>query len=86
MFQKFIICSYDDSYIFYMGLCICYVYVLFFLRLTVFFMPVFPVIAMQRFDFKNIIIAIKLFIVNILNLYLTSEYFLSKSHFSVSVL
>ncbi len=35
--------------------------------------PVFPVIAMQRFDFKNGIIAIKLFIVMILNLYLTSE-------------
>ncbi len=35
-------------------------------------MPVFPVIAMQRFDFKNIIVAIKLFLVKILNLYLTS--------------
>ncbi len=33
--------------------------------------PVFPVIAMQRFDFKNSIIAIKLFLM-ILNLYLTS--------------
>ncbi len=34
--------------------------------------PVFYVIAMQRFDFKNSIIAIKLFLVMILNLYLTS--------------
>ncbi len=37
-------------------------------------MPVFPIMAMQRFDFKNSIIAIKLFIVMILNLYLTSEW------------
>ncbi len=36
-------------------------------------MPVFPVITMQRFDFKDSIIAIKLFLVMILNLYLTSE-------------
>ncbi len=35
-------------------------------------MLVFPVIAMQRFDFKNSAIAIKLYIM-ILNLYLTSE-------------
>ncbi len=41
-------------------------------------MPVFPVIAMQRFDFKNSIIAIKLFLVMILNLYLTSEWSQSK--------
>ncbi len=52
---------------------------LYFLFLTDFFFlkalldPVFPVIAMQRFDFKNSIIAIKLFFVMILNLYLTSE-------------
>ncbi len=51
---------------------------LYFLRLTVFFqrhclIPVFPVIAMQRFDFKNSIIAIKLFLVMILNINLTSE-------------
>ncbi len=40
----------------------------------VFFMRVFPVIAMQRFDLtENNIIAIKLFLVMILNLYLTSE-------------
>ncbi len=32
-------------------------------------MPVFPVIAMQRFDFKISIIAIKLFIVMILYLF-----------------
>ncbi len=37
--------------------------------------PVFPVIAIQRFDFKNSIIAIKLFLVMILNLYLTSAWF-----------
>ncbi len=37
--------------------------------------PVFPVIAMQRFDFKNSIIAIKLFLAMILNLYLTSAWF-----------
>ncbi len=52
-----------------MGFYICFI----FLRLSLFFKalldPVFPVIAMQRFDFKNSIIAIKLFIVMILNLY-----------------
>ncbi len=37
-----------------------------------FFMPMFPVIAMQRFDFKNRIIAIKLSLVMILNVYLSS--------------
>ncbi len=36
-------------------------------------MSVFPVMAMQRFDFKNSIIEIKLFLVMILNLHLTSE-------------
>ncbi len=36
-------------------------------------MPVFPVISMQIFDFKDSIIAIKQFLVMILNLYLTSE-------------
>ncbi len=36
-------------------------------------MPGFPVISMQRFDFKDSIIAIKQFLVMILNLYLTSE-------------
>ncbi len=46
----------------------------------------FPVIAMQRFDFKNSIIAIQLFIVMILNLYLTSAWFSSKSDFVVAVL
>ncbi len=49
-------------------------------------MPVFPVITMQRFDFKNIIITIiKLFIVS-LDLYLTSEWSQSKSDFVVAVL
>ncbi len=66
MFQKFITCLSDNSY---MGFCIRFI----FLRLTIFFSkvlldPVFPVIAMQRFDFKNSIIAIKLFLVMILNL------------------
>ncbi len=36
-------------------------------------MPLFPVITMQRFDFKNSIIAIKVYLVMILNLYLTSD-------------
>ncbi len=54
-------------------ICICFI----FLRLTILFCkalldPVFPAIAMQIFNFKNSIIAIKLFIVMILNLYLTS--------------
>ncbi len=52
-------------------------------------MPVFPVIAMQRFDFKNIIIAIKIYLM-ILKLYLTSERSQSKkvlkSDFVVAVL
>uniref|UniRef100_A0A671QQX2 Dynein regulatory complex protein 1 n=1 Tax=Sinocyclocheilus anshuiensis TaxID=1608454 RepID=A0A671QQX2_9TELE len=43
-------------------------------------MPAFPVITMQRFDFKNRITATKLFLVMVLNQYLTSES-LSKSHF-----
>ncbi len=50
-------------------------------------MPVFPVITMQRFDLKNIIITIiKLFIVMVLDLYLTSEWSQSKSDFVVAVL
>ncbi len=36
-------------------------------------MPVFPFIAMQRFDFKNSIIATKLYLAMVLNLYLTPE-------------
>ncbi len=36
-------------------------------------MPVFPVITMQIFDLKNSIIVTKLFLVMVLNLYLTSE-------------
>ncbi len=36
-------------------------------------MPVFLVVAMQRFDFKNSFIATKLFLVMVLSLYLTSE-------------
>ncbi len=39
---------------------------------------VFPVITMQRFDFKNSIITIKWFLVMILNLDLTSEWSQSK--------
>ncbi len=35
-------------------------------------MPVYHAVAMQRFDFKNSIITIKLYLVMILNLYLTS--------------
>ncbi len=41
------------------------------------------VIAMQRFDFKNSFIAIQLFLVMILNLYLTSD---RKSDFVVALL
>ncbi len=44
-------------------------------------MRVFPVIAIQRFDFKNSIIAIKLFLVMILNQYLTSELSQSKKRY-----
>ncbi len=47
--------------------------------------PVFPVIALQRFDFKNTIIAIKLFLVMILNIHLTSE-FLSQNDLKVSLI
>ncbi len=50
---------------------------LYFLRLTVFGKKriarlVFRIIAMQVFDFRNSIIVIKLFLVMILNLYLSS--------------
>ncbi len=51
---------------------------MFFLKISCFFprhcyMPVFPVITMQMFVFKNSIIVTKLFLVMVLNLYLTSE-------------
>ncbi len=53
-------------------------------------MPVFPVIAMQRFDFKNSIITIKLFLVMKLNLYLPQNDLkvkrAAKSDFVVAVL
>ncbi len=49
-------------------------------------MPVFLVINMQRFDFKNHIIAVKLFLVMGLNLYLTSESSQSQSDFVAAVL
>ncbi len=42
-------------------------------------MPVFLVIPMQIFDFKNSIIAIKRFLVMILNLYLPQNDFKVKS-------
>ncbi len=45
----------------------------------------FPVIAMQRFDFKNSIIASKLFLVVILNMHLTSE-ILSRNDLKVSLI
>ncbi len=64
-----------------MSLCMCLI-IFFKLLLD----PVFPVIAMQSFDFKNSFIAIQLFRVMILNLYLTSEWFLSKSDFVVAML
>ncbi len=59
MFQEFRTRLFDNGFISYLGLS--------------YFISVFPVIDMQRFDFKNSIIAIKLFLVMILNLYLTSE-------------
>ncbi len=73
MFQKFITCLFDSSYISHMGLCICFI----FFKINSFFCkalldPVFHVIAMQIFDFKNSIIAIQLFLVMILNLYFSS--------------
>ncbi len=46
----------------------------------------FPVIAMQRFYFKNSIIAINIFLVMILNLYITSAWFYSNSDVMVAVL
>ncbi len=49
-------------------------------------MPVFPVITMQIFVFKNSIIDTKLFLVMVLNLYLTSEWSKSKYYFVVAVL
>ncbi len=45
----------------------------------------FPVIAMQIFDFQNSIIAIKLFLVMILNMHLTSE-ILSQNDLKVSLI
>ncbi len=45
----------------------------------------FPVIAIQRFDLKNSPIAIQLFIVMILNMYLTSE-ILSQNNLKVSLI
>ncbi len=66
MFQKFITCLFDNSYISYLGLCICFIFCKALLD------PVFHVIAMQRFDLKNSIIAIQLFLYMILNLYLSS--------------
>ncbi len=52
-------------------------------------MPVFPVVAMQGFDFKSSIITIKLYFM-ILNLYLASEISkqteVLKSYFVVAVL
>ncbi len=54
-------------------------YMLYFFKIYNFFKalldPVFPVIAMQIFDFKISIIVIKLFLVMILNLYLNSACF-----------
>ncbi len=73
MFQNFITCLSDNSYFLY-----GFMYMLYFFKINSFFSktlldPMFPVIAMQIFDFKNSIIAIELFLVMILNLYLTSE-------------
>ncbi len=61
MFQEFSTqdtCLFD-SFIFYLGL---YIYAFFF-KISCFFqaIAVFPVITMQRFDFKNSIVTTKLF-------------------------
>ncbi len=65
-------------------------HMLYFLRLTFFSKALLDAcVCMQRFDFKNIIMAIKLFLVMILNLNLTSEQSqkgLLKSDFVVAVL
>ncbi len=47
MFQKFITCLSDNSYISYMGLCICFIFCKALLD------PVFHVIIMQKIDFKK---------------------------------
>ncbi len=74
MFQKFITCLSDNLYFLY-----GFMYMLYFLKINfvckALLETMFPVIAMQRFDFKNSIIAIKLLLVMILNLYLTSAWF-----------
>ncbi len=65
-------CLFDNRFIFYLDSCLCFIFEdeLFFPRHC---MPVFlDTFAMQRLDFKNSAIAIKLNIM-ILNLYLTSE-------------
>ncbi len=61
-------------------------YMLYFLRLTDFFQAIDRCQCLQRFDFQNSIIATKLFLVIVLNLYLTSEWSQSKSDFVVAVL
>ncbi len=76
MFHKFITCLFDNSYISHMGLDMLY-----FFKINSFYFckalldPVFHVIDMQIFDFKNSIITIQLFLVMILNLYFSSAWF-----------
>ncbi len=65
-------------------------YMLYFLRLTIFSKPLLDASVSchnyARFDFKNSIIAIKLYLAMVLNLYLTPEWSQSKSDFVVAVL
>ncbi len=56
IFHKFIRCLFDNSYISYLGLCICFIFCKALLD------PVLHVIAMQIFDFKNCIMAVQLFL------------------------
>ncbi len=70
MFQEFITYLFDNLFYFFQRHCL---------------IPVFPVIAMHRFDFKNSIIVIQLFLVMILNMHLTSE-ILSQNDLKVSLI
>ncbi len=70
MFQKFITCLSDNSYISYMGLCMRFI----FIKINYFFVldPVLPVVSMQIFDLKKQLHSYNIFFVMIVNLYLSS--------------
>ncbi len=61
---------FDNCFIYCLDLCICFINRFFH---GIVRCQLFPVITMQRFDFKNSIITTILFLVMNLNLYLTSE-------------